>query len=45
MSVYYNLLADCTLLDVFLNVHSDTILPVPALDSIQGMILSEISAL
>jgi hypothetical protein len=39
------LLADCTLLDVFLDVYGDTMPPVPTLDSIQGMILSEMSAL
>jgi hypothetical protein len=45
MSVYHNLLADCTLLDVFLDIRGDTMLPVSALDSIQDMILSEMSAL
>jgi hypothetical protein len=43
--MYCNLLADCTLLDVFLDICSDTMPPVSALDSIQGMILSEMSAL
>jgi hypothetical protein len=45
MSVYRNLLADCTLSDVFLDICGDTMPLVSALDSIQGMILSEMSAL
>jgi hypothetical protein len=43
--MYHNLLADCTLLDVFLDICGDTMPPVSALDSIQGTILSKMSAL